>query len=37
MPSFQYISSQNLLQEFVPDHISYFTPQSLRTLFVDVI
>ncbi len=33
MPSFEYISSQNLLQEFVPDHISYFTPQSLRILF----
>lgn len=33
MPSFNYIQSEMLLQEFVPDHISYFTPKSLRTLF----
>ena len=33
MPSFEYIRRTNLLQEFVPDHISYFTVQSLRTLF----
>ena len=33
MPSFHYIQSQMLLQEFVPDHVSYFTPKSLRTLF----
>ena len=33
MPSFHYIKSQMLLQEFVPDHVSYFTPDSLSTLF----
>ena len=33
MPSFFYIKSQMLLQEFVPDHISYFTPESLSSLF----
>ena len=33
MPSFNYIKSQNLLQEFVPDHLSYFTAQSLKVLF----
>ena len=32
MPSFKYIQSQMLLQEFVPDHLSYFTPLSLATL-----
>ena len=33
MPSFKYIQDQDLLQEFVPDHVSYFTPSSLRALF----
>jgi hypothetical protein len=33
MPSFEYIRKTNLLQEFVPDHLSYFTLQSLQTLF----
>ena len=33
MPSFQYIDSESLLQEFVPDHRSYFTLESLRALF----
>lgn len=33
MPNFEYIRSHNLLQELVPDHISYFTLQSLKTLF----
>jgi len=34
MPSFEYIREANLLQEFVPDHLSYFTLQSLQTLFL---
>jgi len=33
IPSFEYIRKTNLLQEFVPDHLSYFTVQSLHTLF----
>lgn len=33
MPSYDYIKSHNLLQEFVPDHLSYFTGQSLKVLF----
>lgn len=33
MPSFEYIRKANLLQEFIPDHISYFTLRSLETLF----
>ena len=33
MPSFEYIRKTNLLQEFIPDHLSYFTLKSLQTLF----
>ena len=33
MPSFDFISSSSCMHEFVPDHISYFSIRSLRTLF----
>lgn len=33
MPSYDYILQQGLLQEFVADHVSYFTSSSLKTLF----
>ena len=33
LPSVDYILSESLIQEFVPDHISYFTSRSLSTLF----
>ena len=33
LPSVDYILRESLIQEFVPDHISYFTSRSLSTLF----
>ena len=33
LPSVDYIFEESLVQEFVPDHISYFTSHSLEILF----